>query len=269
MKTLHPLTWWIWTFSLVIALARANSSILAIVLLAIVSFVVWQKADATPWGRSFHWALRMGLLVFLIRLFTGVLISVGAPGKVLFTLPKMPLPNFMVGIRIGGEVTLERISATAHQGLILGVIIALLGAASSLTSPHRILRLIPIMVYEFGIIVVIATTVLPQLVAGIARVRQARLLRGHNVKGLSQWPAMVIPVLEDSLSRSLDLAAAMDSRGYGISRKRSRYRPEKWGAVDALMSLAALICIFIPNPLVIATALLPLALSPNPIEVRN
>jgi energy-coupling factor transporter transmembrane protein EcfT len=40
--------------------------------------------------------------------------------------------------------------------------------------------------------------------------------------------SIAIPLLEESLSRSLQLAAAMDARGYGMSRRRSRYRPQPW-----------------------------------------
>jgi energy-coupling factor transport system permease protein len=38
----------------------------------------------------------------------------------------------------------------------------------------------------------------------------------------------------DSWARALDLAAAMDSRGYGQSRKRSKYRPQKFAFRDLL-----------------------------------
>jgi energy-coupling factor transport system permease protein len=39
----------------------------------------------------------------------------------------------------------------------------------------------------------------------------------------------------------LDLAAAMDSRGYGVSKKRSRYRPIKWRTADSAVVCTALI----------------------------
>jgi energy-coupling factor transport system permease protein len=49
-------------------------------------------------------------------------------------------------------------------------------------------------------------------------VRRARRLRGAPGKGLRAVRAVAVPVLEDALSRSLLLAAAMDSRGYGRVR---------------------------------------------------
>ena len=52
--------------------------------------------------------------------------------------------------------------------------------------------------------------------------------------------------LEDALSRSLDLAAAMDSRGYGFSRRRSKYRPNSWRISEYVLCIGALIAIAFP-----------------------
>ena len=128
-------------------------------------------------------------------------------------------------------MTQERLSSSLHEGLIIVAVISLFGAAVSLTSPHKLLRVTPIVIYEFGVAVVIATTALPQLVQSVARIRRARSLRGDERASVR---SIAIPLLEDSLARSLELAAAMDSRGYGVSRKRSRYRPILWQPLDSI-----------------------------------
>jgi energy-coupling factor transport system permease protein len=54
------------------------------------------------------------------------------------------------------------------------------------------------------------------LVSDAARVRAAQRLRGHERGSLAGvWRRTAMPVLEGALARSVDLAAAMDSRGYG------------------------------------------------------
>jgi energy-coupling factor transporter transmembrane protein EcfT len=146
----------------------------------------------------------------------------------------------MPGIRIGGAVTFERLSSAITEGVLICAIILILGAAASLTSPHRLLRVLPVYIYEFGVSVVIATSALPQLVSSVSRIRQAQMLRGQSLRGFASWKRIAIPLLEESLARSLDLAAAMDSRGYGISRKRSRYRPIKWRYMDSFVILSAM-----------------------------
>ena len=242
MKSLHPLTWWIWSLLIVGAVVSANSSWLAGISIAGATFLVWRFAADAPWARSFWFSLKIGAFILVIRTIVGVLIGVPIPGTKLFALPILPLPSWLAGIRIGGVVTQERLLSSIHEGLIIVAVISLFGAAVSLTSPHKLLRVTPIMIYEFGVATVIATSALPNIVQSITRIRRARLLRGDEKP---TWRSIALPLLEDSLSRSLELAAAMDTRGYGVSRKRSRYRPISWRGIDSVVvSVAALILSF-------------------------
>lgn len=232
---LHPLTWWIWAIGLVIALIRFNSSIFTVSCVAVVALVVFVFRENAPWSKSFTWTLKVAAWILLMRTLIGIVIGVPIPGTPLFQIPIVPLPSWMPGIRIGGTVTSERLSSALTEGVLICAIIVIFGAAASLTSPHKLLRVLPIYVYEFGVAVVIATSVVPQLVTAVTRIRRAQRLRGQSVKGLRSWKRVAIPLLEESLARSLDLAASMDSRGYGISKKRSRYRPIKWRYPDFLI----------------------------------
>lgn len=240
--SLHPLTWWIWAIGLAVSVIRFDSPVFTVVCVGAVAVVVFRNREDAPWGKSFNWTIKISLWILAIRTVIGVLIGVPIPGTTLFTLPRMPLPDWMPGIRIGGAVTLERISSAVSEGIIICGIIIIFGAAASLTSPHRLLRVMPVYIYEFAISVVIATSVLPQLVSSVSRIRQAQKLRGQSLRGFSSWKRVAIPLLEESLARSLDLAAAMDSRGYGVSRKRSRYRPITWRKAD-LAVIATSLCV--------------------------
>ena len=211
--------------------------------MGVVAVVVFAIRDNAPWGKSFSWTIKVAAWILVIRTIIGVLIGVPIPGTTLFRIPVLPLPSWMPGIRIGGAVTSERLTAALTEGLSICAIIVIFGAAASLTSPHKLLRVLPVYVYEFGVAVVIATSVVPQLVTAVARIRQAQRLRGQSLKGFRSWKRVAIPLLEESLARSLDLAASMDSRGYGISKKRSRYRPIKWKLSDLLVIGSALVVV--------------------------
>jgi energy-coupling factor transporter transmembrane protein EcfT len=236
----HPLTWWIFSAAVAFAIARVNSPVFAIAAVGVMSVIVFTQRDDAPWGRSFNATLKLSVWIIAIRAIIGVLIGVPIPGTTLFTIPTVPLPSWMPGIRIGGTVTLERLNSSLSEGIIICAILIVFGAAASLTSPHRLLRVLPVYVYEFGISVVIATSVLPQLVSAVSRIRMAQRLRGQRTHGVKAFKRIALPLLEESLARSLDLAAAMDSRGYGINKKRSKYRPIKWARVDAAVVLAGL-----------------------------
>lgn len=238
--SLHPFTWWLWAIGLAIAIVRLDSTWFTLACVGAVTVIVYLLRENAPWAKSFDWTLKLSIWILTIRTLIGVTIGVPIPGTEIFRLPTLPLPTWMPGIRIGGVVTWERLSSSLTEGLMICSIIVIFGAASSLTSPHRLLRVLPIYIYEFAVAVVIATSVLPQLVTSVKRIRLAQRLRGQNTRGLTSWKRVAIPLLEESLARSLDLAAAMDSRGYGISKKRSRYRPIPWRLKDSLVVISAL-----------------------------
>jgi energy-coupling factor transporter transmembrane protein EcfT len=138
----------------------------------------------------------------------------------------------MAGIRLGGAVTWERISSTIYESFDIASIIVLFGAATSLTNPRALIRTFPPIFYEIGMILVIATSLTPQLVSNLKRIKIAQQIRGASKNRFLAWRQIAMPLLEDSLARSLDLAAALDSRGYGISRVRSKYRPQTFQIKD-------------------------------------
>ncbi len=183
----------------------------------------------------------------------GFLIGVPMPGAVLFTLPQIKLPEFLVGIRIGGDVTTQRLLSALDEALLLVALILLFAGANALSNPHNLLRVLPKRFYGIGLVGVIASSVAPQTARSISRVRNAKRLRGQPSRGLRSWRNIALPVLEDSLERSIDLAASLESRGYGYFENPSRYRPETWGVRENLA-----IC----GPLYAILATLSLTLSP-------
>jgi energy-coupling factor transporter transmembrane protein EcfT len=236
-KPLHPLTLWVSAILLAIGVVALDNAWIAIAIVGAAALLVYMRRDGSPWQASFNLSLRIGATILAIRTIVGILIGVPIPGTILFRLPLVDLPSWMPGIRVGGAVTLERLSSSLHEGVIIATMIALFGAATSLTSPHKLLRVTPSFIYEIGITLVIATSLFPQLATSARRIRTAQKLRGIEKVRIR---SIAIPLLEESLSKSLQLAAAMDARGYGITRKRSRYRPQPWLMRDNYVVLATL-----------------------------
>ncbi|MGH3425377.1 MAG: CbiQ family ECF transporter T component, partial [Nocardioidaceae bacterium] len=111
-------------------------------------------------------------------------------------------------------------------GLRLATMVICLGAANALANPKRLLKSMPSALYEVGAAVVVALSLFPQLAESVGRVRRARRLRGDRGKGVHALRSLVVPVLEDALDRSIQLAASMDARGYGrtgVLGRRERY----------------------------------------------
>lgn len=220
-RMLHPGAWWLWATGLAIAASRTNNPLLLLLIIAVAGFVVAARRPTAPWSRSFGVFLRIGLIVIAIRVVFQVIVAAPIGVTVLVTLPSVTLPDVLAGVRLGGPVTAESILAAVYDGLRLATILACVGAASSLASPARLLKAVPAALYEFGVSVVVAVTFAPQLVADLDRVRAARRLRGRPEGGVRGAAGAAVPVLEGALERSVALAAAMDSRGYGRQAERS------------------------------------------------
>ena len=218
----HPGAWWVWALGLATAASRTTNPLLLALVIAVAGWVVQRRRPDAPWSRSFTVFLRLGLVVIGIRvLFTAVL-GTGIGDHEIVTLPEVPLPDWMAGVSLGGPVTAEELLLALYQGIVLATMLACIGAANSLASPARLLASVPAALYEVGVAVVVAMTFAPQLVGDVARVRTARRLRGRPDRGVGAFLGSVMPVLEGALERAIDLAAAMDSRGYGRTGPVSR-----------------------------------------------
>ena len=218
---LHPVAWWLWGAGLVVACAHTTNPLLLVLLIVVAGWVVAERREVGAVNAYLPFLL-LGLVAILLRVGLVALLGSGVTGRtVLFRLPSVPLPDWMAGVRLGGPVSLEALVAAAAEGLRLAATLACLGAANALASPKRLLRYLPATLYDVGTSVVVALTYAPQLAGLAARVRAARRLRGHSGHGVRELGRLVGPVLEGSLDRSLDLAASMESRGYGRTPVRS------------------------------------------------
>lgn len=242
-RLVHPAAWWLWGIGLATAASRTTNPLLLLLVVAVAGWVVLERREVGA-PSAFGAFLVIGLLAIGLRVVMAGLLGGGVSGRVvLFRLPEVPLPAWTAGVRLGGAVSLEGLLAAAYDGLRLAAILACVGATNALASPRRLLRYLPATLYDVGTAVVVALTYAPQMVQDATRVRAARRLRGHSGRGLREMARLAVPVMAGALDRSLELAASMESRGYGRAVHRttsSRRRASALTLVGLLGVLAGL-----------------------------
>jgi energy-coupling factor transport system permease protein len=214
-RHLHPVAWWLWALGLATAASRTTNPLLLAEIVVVAGVVVANRRGDAPWAVAFRFYLFGGAVIVALRVLFRIIFGGGTAGPVLFTLPEVPLPALAAGIRLFGPVGAVQVLGGFYDGLRLATMLICLGAANALANPKRMLRAVPGALYEVGTAVVVALSVAPQLVESVLRVRRARRLRGGRERGIRALRGIAIPVLVDAMDRSLRLAAAMDSRGYG------------------------------------------------------
>jgi energy-coupling factor transport system permease protein len=216
------------------AASRTTNPLLQLLVVGAVAAVVATRRTNAPWARGFRTYLVLGLIVIGIRVVFRVVLDAQYGRTIIFTLPQVQLPSAAAGIRIGGPVSLEGVLAALYDGIRLATLLICVGAANVLADPKRLLRIMPGALYEAGVAVTVALTLAPQLIESGQRISRARRLRTGEADYRHIVRRVVLPVVEDALDRSLVLAAAMDSKGYGRTAGRA---PRERMLTSALMLL--------------------------------
>ena len=183
---------------------------------------VWLCRDESPWSRSISFYIQLGGIVVLLRLLFRIVFNLAdAATDVAITLPSLSIDlGFGNSIHLLGAVSTLSIHAALVVGFRLAAIILSIGMANSLANPRKLLRATPGALYEVATAISIAINLAPQLITSLKLVRRARGLRGHS-KGIKALTGIVIPVLEDTIDKSMQLAASMSARGFGRKTNRN------------------------------------------------
>jgi energy-coupling factor transport system permease protein len=176
--------------------------------------------------------LRFGLWIWLVATIFNLFFA--HAGKiVLFSLPhNWPL--------VGGPITLEGLLYGLAHGASLFAVLLVFATFNLALDANRLLRWLPAGLFQAGLIVSIALSFVPQLMASLKDVREAQLVRGHKFRGLRDLPPLFVPLITTALERSLTLAESLEARGFG----GTEYQPA-WGhgatTAATLLSLLGLL----------------------------
>lgn len=219
---MHPSTWWVLAISLAVVAGTATNIVQTVSIAASSVLLILTFRENAPWARSLKFYLLLAVAVVVIRVLFRIVFSFSKPtDDVLLNLPSFEL-NFGLGaIGLLGDVSAAALNGALLDGSRLAAIILAIAVANTLANPRKLLKSAPGALYEIATSVSVAINLAPQLIESFARVKRARGLRGKGAK-TSTLNGLLIPVLEDTLDRSLLLAASMDARGFGRKSSQSK-----------------------------------------------
>jgi energy-coupling factor transport system permease protein len=236
----HSVVWLLWLIAGVVAIS--TNPLLNLIIMAQAVLVATTCHTESPVGHAFGLFLRLGLLFVLTRTILSIIpvggFAYGATSLV--TLPEIKLPIWLGGLQLGGPSTLEMLVFGLVSGLRLWALILVFGAFNAVADHYGLLRRLPRMLFHAGLITTIALTFVPQVISHLQTIRDAMRVRGHRFRTWRDGLPLLVPLLSGGLERSIQLAEAMDSRGYGHTTSQQRPTLLAQGAIIGGLTLLAL-----------------------------
>lgn len=248
--------------ALVVVLTSTNPVYRVLVLLVALNVVIsLRRPDATL--RALFVAVGVAALAAI--LLNAALSHTG--GHVLFTLPGQ-LPG------LGGPITVEAVVYGVDVALGIAAAVLAVAPLSRALHPHDLVDAFPRPLQRTAALTGAALNLVPAIARNAVAINEAQRMRGGTATRVRDWRAVVAPVVLSALDDSLQLAEAMEVRGFG-SGPRTRYvttRLDRAAVMVIACSLAAIALVIVarvagslpdwyPFPTVVApdVAVLPVA----------
>jgi energy-coupling factor transport system permease protein len=229
---MNPRAWAAWSAaSLVVVLTSTNPVYRALVLLIALNILLsLRRADAAMRPLL----VATGVAVVLAALLNIVLGHTG--DNVILTIPgAIPV--------IGGPITVEAIVYGVDVGLGIAAAVLSVAPLSRVLHPHELLDAFPGPLQRTAALTGSAINLVPAVMRNAVAISEAQRMRGGAGTRLRDWHAVAAPVLLSALDESMQLAEAMEARGFG-SGPRTRFATVSMDAAAWLVvacSVAAIV----------------------------
>jgi energy-coupling factor transport system permease protein len=237
---LNPLVKLTWAIGLMVIAIILDHPV---VLLALLFSTLPVVAAGRVWRK---WAGLMQMTLYLCLAITLINVLVSYQGSHVlwqadFKIPVMGYP----------AVTLEALLFGVGMSLRLLTIISVFAIVTLTVHPDDILQaMYKVRIPRKSVLVIsLATRFLPVLIADAERIsavqqsRGLRLDRGNLIQRVKNRAAVLIPLLSNSLDRTVQLAEAMESRAFGSGKTRVFYKAMNINRLDWLGLVLCLVAL--------------------------
>lgn len=234
---LNPLCKLLWCVStLVLALILNHPLFLLMLFLSTLPLVMTARVGK-EWASFIKLALYLCIAIIVINTllnYNGAHVLYQAP----FRVPVLGIPT----------VTLEALLYGAAMCLRLVTIISAFAVITFTVHPDDImLAMIKLKLpYKSVLVTSLSTRFMPTLIddaeriTDIQRSRGLELSKGSLPRRVKNRIAIIMPLLSNSLDRTVQVAEAMESRAFGSGSNRTYYRDIRLGSIDVISLICAL-----------------------------
>ncbi len=232
---LNPFCKLAWVASVfVLALVLNNPIFLLLLflstLLLVITAKVWRE-----WTSFMKYAIYISLTIVVVNTlvsYQGTHVLAEAP----FTIPVMGTPT----------ITLEAIIYGMAMSIRLLAIISAFAILTLTVNPDDLmLAMIKMRLpYKSVLVTALSTRFVPTLISDVERIADVQRSRGLELdkcslpKRIKRSASVIIPLLSNSLDRTVQIAEAMESRAFGSGAKRTFYKDIKMSRMDIVTVIA-------------------------------
>jgi energy-coupling factor transport system permease protein len=234
MHNLNPVCKMAWVVSVsVVALILNHPIFLVFLFLSTMPLVI----TARVWR---EWATSMKYTLYLCLMVVGINVLVSYHGS--HVLWQAPFQIPVIGVPV---ITLEALFFGIGMSLRLLTIISAFTILTLTIHPDSIMQaLLKIKIpYKSILVISLSTRFVPTLIddakviSDIQRSRGLELDQGNLIQKIKRRSAVIIPLLSNSLDRTVQVAEAMEARAFGFGKKRVFYQELNLNRLDILMLL--------------------------------
>jgi energy-coupling factor transport system permease protein len=153
---------------------------------------------------------RLLFAIALLATFTSLLnfVSAHLGATVFFSLPSS-IPG------LGGPYTLEALAFGFVGGITIAAAVLAAAPFSLMLSAHDVVDALPRILSRSGAAIAASLNLVPAVGSTFIQVSEAQRMRGWRPRGPRSWAEVVVPVVLTSVEGSIQLAEAMEARGFG------------------------------------------------------
>jgi energy-coupling factor transport system permease protein len=240
LHLLNPLSKMTWVASLFILTLVLDHPLVLLALFLFTLLPVLYSGTLRGWASIMRYSLLLCLSVIIIN----TLFNVNG-SHVLWQSP------WHVPVLGNPRLTLEALVFGLGMSLRLLALISAFTLLTLTTHPDDMLQaLLKLkMPYKTVLVAALSTRFIPTLlddagrISDIQRSRGLETQRGNYFRRIKNHSAVLLPLLANSLDRTVQVAEAMEARGFGSGRKRCFFKPLKMSGLDALSIVFSLLAL--------------------------